>query len=518
MPYKNDLLSLVEVLNPSEKGHLKKHAFHGLKDAEQLVKLFDLVSKFIKNNKAEETLDAFILNEKIFANLTKTKLYHLKSRLHETILSGLIDYDQNKSIVHESLALLLKGYSLTERKLTAQSLKYFNKAFKLSQQTQFISLSLLLFRLIIYQEVVLYGYKSGEFEKDKRLLEYENLLLNLSARVNCSVIDIRLSSFANNIGFPRTEVEHHQIDEIVSLLEEPKGNDPKVKVSYLTALNMYNWLKNDIPNILKNGQQIIDTYEAFPHTIEHDPLNYQRSLYNYLQQVILHGNPKLFDAYFPKFGLLRVDSKKTEVELNIHKNILLVFSNHHFGKHEANLKLGQELEPFVKKELQLYMKNKVHMFTYFISYSSLLMQDYDMCMHWIDLLESQKLDLRQETKVFCNMVRLVVHYELGNTRFLPSVVRQSKYVFKHKFESTESEKIFINGLNRTTGIPNLKDHKAVFSDMYEKIKYQIESDKKEFWMGGIFDILSWLKSKIENRSFIEVFEEKRAQSLEERKV
>ena len=147
---------------------------------------------------------------------------------------------------------------------------------------------------------------------------------------------------------------------------------------------------------------------------------------------------------------------------------------------------------------------------YNISYIYLGNGDFANANIWLNRIINDDTTLRPDLQCFSRILSLIVHFELGKDGSLEYAIK-STYSFLYKKKGLfKVESAILDFLeNKIAKIKSNKDLIAAFRALRaELIKIsKIAYEKRAF---DYFDFISWLTSKIENRSFAKVVQEKLA--------
>jgi hypothetical protein len=103
-----------------------------------------------------------------------------------------------------------------------------------------------------------------------------------------------------------------------------------------------------------------------------------------------------------------------------------------------------------------------------------------------------------------------LHYELKHFDLLPYLIRRA-YSFLYKRKRLHKlEKIFLNFLGRLLHVnPHVKKELiSVFIEIKEALEQLTQDPNEAMVMTEYFDYISWLDSKINNRSFERIVRDK----------
>lgn len=119
---------------------------------------------------------------------------------------------------------------------------------------------------------------------------------------------------------------------------------------------------------------------------------------------------------------------------------------------------------------------------------------------------------RKDLESLARILNLIIHYELGNTMLLDSLIRSTQRFLTKENRLLELEKRFITFV-REAGRPQSKrELKKAFEDLHED--FERLSQLPTYRTFNLFDFDSWLKSKISGRTFAEEVKNKFMKSQE----
>ncbi|MBL7892389.1 MAG: hypothetical protein JNL63_07145 [Bacteroidia bacterium] len=134
--------------------------------------------------------------------------------------------------------------------------------------------------------------------------------------------------------------------------------------------------------------------------------------------------------------------------------------------------------------------------------------NYKMALYWINsLLSESREGLRDDLQCSIRIMNLIVHYELGNQLLLPYILKSTYRFFYERNATYEFETIFLKNIRKLADA----DTESEMKEVYKKIHPQlIRLSKNKFEKGAfeIFDFVSWLESKIDERPFAEIVKKK----------
>ena len=134
-------------------------------------------------------------------------------------------------------------------------------------------------------------------------------------------------------------------------------------------------------------------------------------------------------------------------------------------------------------------------------------EDYENCILYLDkIIGNKDLKMREDLLCFARVLNIFAHYEAGFDYHLETLLRDT-YKFLIKMNDLhEVQKAMIRFV-RSLGDIYPHELKASFKSLYKELK-EYKKDPYERRSFLYLDVLSWLESKIENRSIGEIIRQK----------
>ena len=137
-------------------------------------------------------------------------------------------------------------------------------------------------------------------------------------------------------------------------------------------------------------------------------------------------------------------------------------------------------------------------------YLTLRNGEYKKALNWINkLINNNYGNVRMDLQCMSRIINIAIHYELGNYDLIPSLVRSSNRFLTKVDRKFKAETSFLKFANK-----NLSEE---FSPkMHMNFQKEIDSltditkDSFEQKIIEYFDLISWLKTKTENRTMEEI--------------
>ena len=506
MQEKEDIAGLIKSMSKSEKRYFKLIVLKNIRGkSSHYIKLFDLIDK---TGSAEKKVIQKLYRDE---NFMKKGFSVYKTWLYEQILKSLRSYHSKRNVDDKIMELIRDAKILYDKTLYPDAGKALKKAKSLACKYEKHTL---LPEIIRWQKKILntwsiYGKTSENdiirlFEEEKlsghkmdNINEYwkQRALLFLSYRIN---------------GMIRAEED---IDRYHAFINVPILKNEKLALSYEAKIGFYGInafyfsAVNNMEESYNHNKKRVALMEAHPHLIEDDPANYSNAFHNLLIST------KGLDRYKEFFNMIsRVKSFLRKFQLR--SSVLLRICVLEF---ETYLEIGQ----FKKATLLLpevegvftELTNKDEMLELFFNMNKAILyfgnKDYNKALAYLNVvMNDNRTNLRQDIYSFARIFQLIIHFEKENRDLLPYLV---KSVYRYLMQRKQLHKVEDHLIRfiriKLSKINTKSDQTEAFKALKEEL-VEICNDSMEAIFLELFDFVSWLESKIENRPFEEILQEK----------
>lgn len=503
---KESLFRLVKSLSKSEKRQFKLYVNRLESNTDKkFIALFDLLDKMLVYDEQK------IANSKI---VKREQLSNVKSHLYRQILVSLrlsisstnkrlqlreqLDYVYilyNKGLYEQSLQMLQRvkaqAIKLDERATEFQAIE-----FEKAVQTQYLSKTS-------------FDYVSEIATQSKQIASHNEVTAKLSS--------LALLLYAKNVhyGYVKNDKEFRDITRFFeSHIEEIDLENAGFSESfwYYKSHLLYSILVQDLLSAYKFANKWVELFYMSPDMIQLHPVFFIR------------GHQHLFEIlyllkYMSKFKMALERFESTLAQPSFPKNHNIspyIFMgrynnkiNFHFleGSFDEAIPLIPDVLNGVVQHADQLDQHHIMVLYYKIACIYFGAGNLQKCIAYLQLIISDKsLRVHQDLMCFSRVLNVVAHYDAGLDYELETQVKQT-YKFLLKMDELQAvQKELIRFMRSLTDIyPN--ELKQAFRQLHASLK-RFENDPYEKRSFLYLDILSWLESKIENRSIGEVIREK----------
>ncbi|OFY82414.1 MAG: hypothetical protein A3F72_20675 [Bacteroidetes bacterium RIFCSPLOWO2_12_FULL_35_15] len=496
----NNLHQLIKSLSPTEKGYIKKQAgVHVIGEQNKYIKIFDAIDKQEEYNE-KEILQKF-KNEPILNNFSVAKNYLfnfiLKSleSYHTTTKSELrstlnhIDILYNKNLLFVAKKMLVKAKSIAQK----------HELYEFMEEIIDWEIILLVEEATPQNYLILVNKYFGELydamQKKKAIIDYKYLYQKMRAK---SLYHGLARNDEDVIELQKIIKTEAQIDEVSATFNE----------KFYKNLMLANFLF--VTNEQKKANELMEVnvklMEKNPHMIALKPSIYLSILRNkavnelsLMRYKPLFDTLKKMDDFTEKFG-----HKNRYFE--ILKENLKLFVYLPTGQFDDALEVAKNLDTLYKNlpQTKVFRKEK-QLQQYAYAYIYIGLENYKLAnQHINELLNNNDFDFRSDLFCFAHILSLIVHFEMGNTELLEYRTRSTYQLLLKRDKLHKFEQEIIAFLKNSK---HKKKNSAGWREDFIQLKNSIEKitiDKIEKNALSLFDLISWLESKIENKSFMEI--------------
>ncbi|MBO3697109.1 hypothetical protein [Roseivirga sp. E12] len=506
--HKSDpLFDLIKSLNQSEKRHFRLFVNRsGNTEGVKFIKLFDAME-------GSKNYD----DKKILAkvpSIKKAQFSNQKAHLYKQILASLRHYHIGQNIDIQLRENMDHAKVLYNKGFYKQALKMLGKTKTLAQETKHftIALEVLEFEKLIESE---YITRSIENRAEELTLEVNETTNKITSAHDLSNLSLNLYSLFLKNGYARTESE---FEHVRSYFEHSL---PKIdlealsfyeKLYYHQAHVWFNKIVQNFPNAYKHAKAWVELFKADSAMAQKQPVLFIKGYRNLLAALFQLQYYSQFCQVLDEVEALSQNEqivKDLNSEILIFKFLYISKINKHFM--EGQFERGIELIPEILDKLKRYEgkidPERVLMFYY--KFASLYFgnDNYRKAIFYLNqIIYFKDVKLREDIHCFARILNLIAHFEDGQDFQLEYQIK-STFQFIGKMNDQQAVQKEIIQFLRKTGKIRPDELKGEFIRLYDGLEL-LNNNLYERRPFLYLDILSYLKSRIENRPVKEVVREK----------
>ncbi len=503
---KDVLFTLIKSLSKSEKRQFKLYAgrLGGNSHANFMV-LFNLLDKTPEFN------EALILNK---TNIKKQQISNTKAHLYKQILVSLRfnPVHQNaRAIIREQFDFAAILYS---KGLYKQSLKMLEKAkeFAINNGENNLAYEIVEFEKVIESQYITRSMsnRANELSKQAKKLSLKNVRIS-----KLSNLSLQLYSLLLKEGYVKDDADSK------SLIKYFKKRLPKYELSELgfkEKLFLYKaflWrslILQDFVSSYKYAQKWVALFDENPEMKKQNPVFYIKGLDYLLEALFFIKHRTKFNEVLKKLKT-DLDSENITINENTKTLSFLCYSQNRLNLYflEGKFTKGLNYVDLLLADLKSY-ESKIdahHVMVFYYKIASMYFGAgrNETCIFYLKkIITNKELKMREDLLCFSRVLNLVAHYDAGLDENIEKLII-STYKFLVKMNDLHEVQrkmiLFLKNLNNIYP----QDIKKAFIKLYNELRvYENHPFEKRAFL--YLDVLSWLESKIENRSVESIIQEK----------
>ena len=499
----NKLFRLVHSLSGSEKRYFKLFAGKEEKNSKYL-RLFDAIE-------AQEAFDEEALKQAVYgaAAIEGRKYSELKAYLYDLILKSLQGYDERSSIDFRLKGMLQSVRVLYKRSQFDDCKDLLAKTRKLARKYEQFNT---LVEVLNWEKAIAYAQTDIAFldrelprieSEEQRALEH---LQNIAAYRN---IFLQLLTSLRKDASLRSAVQTSALRQILEhplLSSEEKAGTHRARVLYHRIYSLYYFSQKDFGHFYRTSRRLLDLMESQPHFLQEDMSEYISALSNLTFSCGWLKKYGEVEECLRKFRKIRPNT--LDDELKIHRQYYMNKLGFYIvkGDFEEGLRVLEEHQQEVRRFDDAAFRKNTFFFQYFyICFGS---GDFSRALEylneWLNL--SGNIE-RKDLQSLARILNLIVHFEMGNSMLLDSLVRSTYRFLKKQEHVREYERRVLNFIRNSQKWTSRKESRQAYQLLKEDLAGLFQS-KEEGAMLELFDITAWIDSKIEDKPFAQVVQER----------
>jgi len=508
-----ELFTLIKSMSKSERRYFNIYSsMHVLGKKNSYMKLYEFIAK-------QKTYDEGLV-KKVFSNESFIKhLPVVKNYLYQLILKSMRGFNDGASV-----DITLKNYLIDIEFLHQKTLyKSCRKILKKAKQLATVHDKFeILLQILRWEMKIFYHDKGYEGKKGyEEIKKYQTAVADTMKRSN-NLLEYEIAS--RNIwsiylkeGELRSKREMTMLKKIIKGKLYRNEHYPcsfSAKIQFYDDNGLYWYMLGDHNRAYTFYKKQLSLIEAHPERLNEQAWPYICAL----QNILLHAlELKRYDELAPTIKKMRnapklIPSANTE---HIQKNIFIYsyLSEIHgcilLGQLENASSIIKEIESgMVKYEGKIASFAK-HTLYYNIAYVQFIRGYYDKALHPLyKILNEEEKNTSPVLACAARMLNIILHYELNNEELLPYMLKSITGFLSKRKRLFKIEALIIDFFKRKLpGSQNRKESIKKFTE-FKKELLNIMADPFEAKILEYFDLLSWVESKIESNTFLEILKMK----------
>ncbi len=504
------LFQLIKSLEKAEKRHFKLYIKRSSSREDlKVVKLFDAIDK------GKDYDERMILKK--LPGVEKPQFANLKAHLYKEVLASLRLLKSSDSIdlqLHEQLD---HARILYNKGLYLQSLRILERVKELAKHYHQESF---LIQVISLEKKIetLHITRSGDGAADKLTAEANEVNLQRNEITALSNLALQLYQWYVKHGHARNARDEKGVKQFFK--QNLQLNTTNINGFYqrLYLYQSYCWyafIRQDFLMYYRYSRKWVDLFKNEPMMITVETGHYIKGMHNLLTANFDLRNFKQFDKYLARFERFTF-SKPANQHDNFRMQAFVYLTSAKINQHLMKGTFGEgiKLVPAIEaglEEFDMYIdRHRVLVIQYKTALLYFGNGDYEASIDQLRKIINGPVDMRIDLQCYARLVHLMAHFELGNDEIIESLIK-SVFRFMSRMENlTVVEEAMFKFL-RNNVYESAEKLKPGLKKLLQKIK-QFEKNRYETRVFSYLDIISWVESKVFDKSMSAVVQEKYLQS------
>jgi hypothetical protein len=505
-----DLFNLIKSLSKTEKSYFKKFAVrHNDENNNAFLRLFDAFDRKKETYEyTEDDIKERFKNERFVKQLPVIKNY-----LYSTILKSLNLYYMEEKTDIRLNNVINSANILFQKELLGQSLKMLEKARKIALENE---LDVKLLEVIQLERKVLrinQSLNQVTDELNRSYEEEEELLRKLENIRRYRKLYDRFIIFASGYGVTKNK-ETQQ--ELIDILNDPLLQDYS-NAKYTQTQILYHSMRSLISRFLSDTEaatrhvlevlKIIDSTENGKQKFLAD---YLQSKQNLISQSVGLSNFAQADAVSEELlaeqnELVKDQPLKVKNFLLSRTYIIIACYNMYKGEFEQNIPIIRDVTLLTENNR---FRDEEIVSNYVAAVNYFALGDFQKSLETLNkIFNSRDFPLRKDIQSSSRVFNLILHYELGNTESLEYFIKSTyRYLRKNK-NLLKLEMLILKFIKDLVKVQSQKHLKELLMEKKAELEGIFTDPAESEQMHG-FELIAWIESKIEDKSYAEVVKSK----------
>jgi tetratricopeptide (TPR) repeat protein len=496
------LYDLVKSLTSAERRYFKLYINSKDATSSKYERLFDAIA-------ASDGFDEEKLVQAVYGKEpSETRKYsELKSYLYDLVIRSLQSFDEKTSVDYRLKNQLLGVRALFKRSHFEDCKTILAKVKKTATEYEDFKT---LVEVLDWEKKIAYTQNDFTFlgQEMQRIMSEEQRCLD-----KLSNISAYRSIFFEILVKIRKDVSRSQAqrENFAALMDNPLMQDESMASSFIAKVlfyriqTIYNFSASNFEAFYESSTNLIHLLEHNKLMQEEDVSEYIAALSNHIVSCGRLGKIEEVRQTLDKLINVKPISEDDEAKINRQyymNKFRLCISIGEFE--EGAMELKRHLKIAGKYDKEQFVKSTFYLQYFCIYFGNCNFDDaLNSLNNWLKLSENEE---RKDLQSLARILNLIIHYELGNTMLLDSLLRSTYRYLNKSNRLSEFERKMMNFI-REVGKPHSKRETQ---QILETLKQDFEELSKQpsYGVFELFDIISWLESKINNKPYAEVVKER----------
>jgi len=493
MNFSSEIYELILTLSKDERYYINRFGLENNKRNITYRKLFDEICK-----KMQKPQDNFLeLDEKLrlkYQNKFSGKFSAAKNYLLKNILEALVNIKKKESEEAQIVELINIGDTLYLKGLNAMAKRYYLKAYSKAKKRCRYELQLhILNRVHTYNTLDL---DINYFD------EVDETFHNLSRSIEYRKLYKSYEKFIFEHGRTSSKQQEKVLLKITEnkLISEPKkfatDSYQQILASHVTRAKHFNF------NNYKQSYDEMKAQQPLRSSYPYELYNKENDLLDYHIKLVLTSSTLRDKSTYKECinALLKLKLKERLNVLKRNESLYYFQIKNCLRSNELAKTTGyaNQYEKHMQQFPSTLDKNILSEFCITVSMCYFLKNDFKKSLKWTEIHTNNFGQIpSQVNEILHTLSIFLCHFEMKNYLYLPSLVSSHLRFYKKKKELNDLEQTSINLIKELSKHP--ENHLAILVKFEPRLE-RLSKQRIFIHLLGRFDILVWIKSKIQNIS------------------
>ncbi|MFK7948375.1 MAG: hypothetical protein AB8G11_12365 [Saprospiraceae bacterium] len=490
------LFDLIQSLSGSEKRYFKVFATKNQAANVKYLQLFEIIDK-------QTTYDETAIKSAIYATTTfeTRKFSELKNYLYKLILKSLQTYDEKTSVDFKLKNMLANVRVLAKRSFYEDAKFILAKARKIAKQYEMF---LVILEIIAWEKRIAYAESNISF-LDENLEELNNSeqesIQKLQKELEYWNIYFSLLMNSKKEATLRSEEKKQWLNHFFDnelLIQNLVLPTFQSNILYHRSYGYYYFSIGDYQRFYNQNNILIRLMESHKRRLREDPSHYISVINN---QIFACGMLRKYDEV--DYNLEKLKAVKAQTVDDDFK----IFTQYYLNKlvlcvESGNFEQGKTIIKAREKEIVQY-KKLIFKENFYLLYAYVYfgLRDFNQSLVWInELLNMPKTIVRKDLQSVARIIYLIVHYEIGNSILLESLLRSTYRYLRKQDRFYGFESVILKFIRKSKDLITRKQLNEAYVDLKASF-ITLSEEPSEKAIFRYFNFMAWIDSKINGSEF-----------------
>jgi hypothetical protein len=500
------LFQLIHSLQKAEKRHFKLYVKRNSANTDlKILRLFDVIDKQVE-------YDEVSLLKKL-PDIQKQQLSNLKAHLYKQILSALRLLKSSDSIDLQLNEYFDYAHILYKKGLFLQSLVIIEKAKQLARANQ--KFNFLIPALALEKRIESLHITRSSEDRAERLsaeslevtthIHYITLLSNLSLQLYAWYI-----KYGHALNEPDEKIVIRFMKENVPAAAWQQTGFYERLYLY-QSFAWYHFIRQNFLLYYKYSQKWVDLFNEDVTRKRVETGHYIKGLHYLVNAHFILHNLKRSEEVIKEFENFALTERVQQHEnFRIQSFLYLVQGKINFYLMTGEFDKGVKLIPDAEEKLITYAhiidRHRVLVLNYKFATLYFGNGNYSQAIDYLQKIINDPSNLRYDLQSYARLLHLFAHLELGNHDLVTHLSNSVYRFMKQRRNLTGVEEEILKFLGNKVELKGNK-LKQEFEKLLQAIK-TLENNRFETRAFAYFDLISWIESKLENKTMAEIIARK----------